>query len=80
MCNWINVKDRLPQSEEDAEHAVIKNTDVIAPLLLWDAYDDAVGEVHVGFFENGAFGVYEVMVDDSKLHITHWAAIQTPED
>jgi hypothetical protein len=78
MCTWISVKDRLPQGSDGLTPAVLFIEDDTYPLLLWDAYGDEVGEVHIGGFEDGKFYTYEEGLDDAKLNITHWARIQTP--
>jgi hypothetical protein len=78
MCEWIKVTDRLPTKEDKAEPAILIIPDNIDPLLLWDAYDDTVGEVHIGGYENGKFYTHEEGLDDSKLNITHWQPIKPP--
>lgn len=67
MIDWIKISDCLPASD-------------IGPLLLWDAYDDNVGEVQLGFFGGTKFGVYETVVDNNQLNITHWARVNSPEE
>jgi len=78
MCNWISIKDRLPQGHEDFSSLLVIPDGECAPLLLWDAYDKEVGEVHIGFFDNGKFGVYDKEIDETQLNITHWAIIEPP--
>jgi len=70
MCNWIKVSDRLPECGPRGR----------GPLILWDSYDEEAGEVQLGYFGAGKFGVYEMAVDNDQLNITYWAEVTVPED